>query len=83
MINPDRWDEGKRIIVSASIINHEDGREITLEYKGNGYLEDISNGNMVGFNETLFPNVYEGMCISLGLVHNISVCETYRVVKVI
>ena len=83
MINPESWNVGKQIIVSASSINHEDDREITLEYLGRGFLQDTSNGNTVSFNETLFPNVYEGMCLSLGLVHNISVCETYKVLRIV
>lgn len=83
MINVENWEVGKKVVVSASDINHDDKREITLEYLGDGYLEDVTNGNRVWFDNTLFPNVFEGMCISLGLVHNIAVCETYEVVTVL
>ena len=83
MVKVEELKKGRRIVVSASEINHDDDREITLEYDGNGYFHDVDNGNQVGFNTTLFPNVYEGMCISLGLVYNTSVCETYKVVRVL
>lgn len=83
MINPENWSVGKQVVVAASNINHEDDREIILEYLGHGFLQDVSNGNKVSFSEVLFPHVYEGMCLSLGLVHNISVCETYKVLRVL
>ena len=82
-LNSEKWEVGKEIIVAASDINHNDKREITLRYLGKGYLEDTRNGNKVWFNDVLFPNVFEGMCLSLGLTHNMSVCETYEVIKIL
>jgi sorbitol-specific phosphotransferase system component IIA len=83
MFLAERWTEGQKIIVTASDINHEDKKEITLEYKGNGYLEDVKNGNTVQFNPKLYPYVTEGMSIVLGLTHNTSICETYSVTQVL
>jgi hypothetical protein len=83
MVDTQKWQIGTEVVVAASQINHEDDREITLKYIGDGYLEDVRNGNKVWFNDVLFPNVFEGMCLSLGLVHNMSVCETYEVLRIL
>lgn len=83
MVDTRKWEIGDEIIVAASSINHEDKREITLKYLGEGILEDVNNGNRVWFNNTLFPTVFEGMCLSLGLVLNRAVCESYEVLKVL
>lgn len=83
MIDTHKWVVGDVIVVMASSINHEDKREITLEYLGDGILEDTSNGNRVWFNSTLFPTVFKGMCLSLGLTLNRAVCESYEVLRVL
>lgn len=75
------WKVGSRIGVRASSINHEDDREIMLEYKGNGLLED-DLGRQVSFNTRFYPKLFEGMYISLGLTHNPKVCESYEVSRV-
>ena len=83
MVHDKKWSKGLKVRVVASDINHSDKREVELEYIGEGYLRDTSNGNEVWFNDQLFPNVYEGMCLSLGLTRNIKVCETYEVVSIL
>lgn len=82
-IYTENWEVGKRIVVAASDVNHKDKREIILEYIGNGYLKDVSNNNKVWFNGSLFPKVFVGMCLSLGLALNMHVCETYEVIKIL
>lgn len=83
MIAKEKWEVGKQVIVVASDINHIDKTEIPLKYVGDGYLEDMRNGHRVWFNVRLFPNVFEGMCLSLGLVYNMAVIESYEVVKIL
>ena len=78
-----KWEVGQEIIVKASDVNHVDDREIRLKYLGEGYLEDTSNGNKVWFNDNLFPTVFEGMCISLGLTMNVAVSESYEVTEIL
>lgn len=76
------WQVGQEIIVIAQSFNHSDDRKIVLKYLGEGILEDVRNGNRVSFNLDLFPYVYEDMNLPLGLVHNILVRESYKVVQV-
>lgn len=83
MLSKQKWEVGTEVIVAASDINHDDKRRIHLKYKGNGILQDIDSGKEVSFNDFLFPNVFEGMCLSLGLTHNIAVCESYEVLEII
>lgn len=83
MTDKKRWEVGTEVIVVASDINHEDKRKIHLRYVGEGELLDVDSNKRVSFNTRLFPNVFEGMCISLGLIHNITVCESYEVIEVL
>lgn len=76
------WKVGQEITVIAQSFNHSDDRKIILKYLGEGILEDVRNGNRVSFNLDLFPYVYEDMNLPLGLVHNILVRESYKVVQV-
>lgn len=76
------WQVGQEITVIAQSFNHSDDRKIVLKYLGEGILEDVRNGNRVSFNLDLFPYIYEDMNLPLGLVHNILVRESYKVVQV-
>lgn len=74
-----KWIKGLKVVVCISDCSNKENQTITYE-EYNTFIDDL--GRKVWFNETLIPEPYEGLVLSLDMDDS-HICKSVEIVEII